>query len=144
MRHGGARSMIQKAFALFKRLETRLRTKLSHHPILYTFIGGVAIVLFWKGVWDTADLFPFFLEGPVLILISFVVLLITGLFVSFFVGDRMILSNLASEERRARKTEETMETEEVTLEEVKSTLQHIDEEIHALKDTEHKPPQEKK
>lgn len=143
MRHGGARSMIQKAFALFKRLETRLRTKLSHHPILYTFIGGVAIVLFWKGVWDTADLFPF-LEGPVLILISFVVLLITGLFVSFFVGDRMILSNLASEERRARKTEETMETEEVTLEEVKSTLQHIDEEIHALKDTEHKPPQEKK
>lgn len=120
-----------------------LRAKLSRHPILYTFIGGVAIVLFWKGVWDTADLFPF-LGGPVLILISSVVLLVTGLFISFFVGDRMILTNLASEERRVKKAEEAVETEEVTLEEVKSTLQHIDEEIHALKDAEQKQAQEKK
>ena len=55
-----------------------MRISLSHRPILYACVGGVGIVLFWKGVWETAELFPV-LFGPVSFLISVVILLLTGL-----------------------------------------------------------------
>ena len=71
-------------FHFFDKLEDHIRAVLSRHNILYAFIGGVAIVLFWRGVWMTADMIPF-LTGPMSIFISVVVLLGTRLFFSFFI-----------------------------------------------------------
>src|SRR3989338_7814156 len=89
--------MLKKTLHYFDKLEDGIRARLSRMPILYTFIGGVAIVLFWRGVWITADEFPI-LTGPVSILIGFLVLLLTGFFVSFFVGDVIILSGQQKKE----------------------------------------------
>ena len=41
----------------FDKIEDKIRGKLSHYPIFYAFIGGVGIVIFWRGVWHTADFF---------------------------------------------------------------------------------------
>lgn len=124
--------MIKLLIRFFDRLEDKIRSRLSRHPIFYTVIGGVAIVLFWKGVWETADLFPF-LYGPYAIIISVVILLITGLFVSFFIGDRIILSGLKKEKKLVEKTEAEIEEEEDVLGEIQEDVARIESEIHALR-----------
>ena len=37
------------------KLEYRVRFWFSKRPIFYGLIGGVGVVLFWRGVWHTAD-----------------------------------------------------------------------------------------
>lgn len=125
------KNIFQKTFWFFDKLEDKVRERLSRHPVLYTIIGGVAIVLFWKGVWETAELFPF-LFGPVSIIISVAILLVTGLFVSFFIGDRIILSGIKGEKKLVEKTEREIEEEEVELEELDTDIHRIEKEIHAL------------
>lgn len=124
--------MFKPIIRFFDRLEDKIRSRLSRHPILYTIIGGIAIVLFWKGVWETAELFPF-LYGPYAIIISVVILLVTGLFVSFFIGDRIILSGIKKEKKLVEKTETEIEAEEDILEDIQSDVTRIEKEIHALR-----------
>src|SRR3989344_9228861 len=97
----------------FERVEDRTRGRLSRLPIIYAIIGGVSIVLFWRGVWNLADflaiqggLWTFLFDPFVSLLISIGLLLGTGLFVSFFIGDRIILSGLKHEKKVDEKTEE--------------------------------------
>ncbi|MBI5079399.1 hypothetical protein HZB06_01870 [Candidatus Wolfebacteria bacterium] len=75
--------MVRKIVRFFDKLEDRIRAVLSRWPIVYAFIGAVGIVLFWRGVWITADMFPF-MSGPVSVFISIIALLLTGFFVYFF------------------------------------------------------------
>lgn len=109
----------------FDKLEDKTRMRLSNYPLIYAFVGGVAIVLFWRGVWHTADSFPF-MTGPVSLIASVIVLLATGLFVSFFVGENIILTGLKHEKKLAEKTEAEIKTE-------KDDLYEIIQEIRALK-----------
>ncbi|TSC81905.1 MAG: Uncharacterized protein G01um101420_688 [Parcubacteria group bacterium Gr01-1014_20] len=125
------KNLFEKTFWFFDKLEDKVRGRLSRHPVLYTAIGGVAIVLFWKGVWETAELFPF-LFGPVSIIVSVATLLITGLFVSFFIGDRIILSGIKGEKKLVEKTEKEIEEEEGEIEELDADIHRIEKEIHAL------------
>ncbi|MBI3589178.1 MAG: hypothetical protein HY093_02070 [Candidatus Liptonbacteria bacterium] len=124
--------MLRKIIHFFDRLEDKVRGRLSHHPILYTIIGAVAIVLFWRGVWMVADMFDF-LTGWVSIAISVFVLLITGLFVSFFIGDRIVLSGLKGEKKLVEKAESEIETEEDVLDELHDDVERIEKEVHALR-----------
>ena len=115
--------MIKRIIKFFDKLEDKIRFKLSKHPIPYSIIGGVFVVLFWKGVWDTADMFPFF-SGPILITVSLIALLLTGLLVSFFVTDRIIHSGWKNEEKIIIKTEiEAKESERL----IKEAIIKIDE-----------------
>jgi hypothetical protein len=118
----------------FDKFEDRIRALLSRHVILYSLIGGVAIVLFWRGVWMLAD--EIGLSSISSIFISVVIMLATGLFVSFFVGDRIVLSGLRREKKVIDKTEEELKAESVTLIEVKDELKKIEKEIEHL-DTDH-------
>ncbi len=108
----------------FDKLEDKVRRALSRRPIVYTLIGGIGIVLFWRGVWMTADLFPF-LSGPVSIALSVAILMITGLFVSFFIGDEIIIEGLKQEKKITEKTESEIKTEETTLRQIKKDLDAI-------------------
>ena len=40
---------------IVRKLELRTQAYLSHHPKLYALIVGIGIVLFWRGVWHSAD-----------------------------------------------------------------------------------------
>ena len=102
---------LREIFHFFDKLVDEIRHGLSKHPIVYAFIGGFATVLFWRGVWEFADYFPFLTPG-MSIIISAVILIATGTFVSFFVGETIIESGLREDKRIDQKTEEEVIKEE--------------------------------
>ena len=124
------KNLWHRTYNYFDKFEDGIRGYLSRRPILYTFIGGVAIVLFWRGIWHTADLFPW-LTGPVSILISVVILLATGLFVSYFVGDMIIISGLNKEKKTTEKNEEEIHNE---LEKEEHVIDRLEQKIDTLTD----------
>lgn len=116
--------MDNKIFRFFDKLEDYLRHTLSRMPLVYTLVGGVAIVLFWKGVWETAEWFPF-LYGPFAIIISVIILLSIGLFVSFFIGDQIIISGLKGEKKLIEKTEDEIRLETSHLDRIHKELKEL-------------------
>ncbi len=113
----------------FDYLEDRVRSKLSHYPIPYAIIGGVGVVLFWRGIWDAADWIG--MSWQMSLLVSFVILLTTGLFVSFFVGEDIILTGLNRQKKLEERTEEEIKTERDDIDELKSDIKEIK---HILKE----------
>lgn len=124
--------MVKIVIKFFDRLEDKVRAALSRRPIIYTFIGAIAIVLFWRGVWMTADMFGF-MTGPVSILISIAILLLTGLFVSFFIGDRLLISGLKQEKKLTEKAESEIRTEGDMINEIRFKIEKIENSIQELK-----------
>lgn len=115
----------------FDKLEDKIRGVLSHRPIVYAFIGSVGIVLLWRGIWMTADMFDF-MTGPVSILISITLLMAIGLFVSFFIGDQILLSGIKEEKRLDEKTEEEIRGEVVSLRQIKNDIEEIKNHLRKL------------
>ena len=122
------KTYFKRILNFFDKLEDRVRGYLSKRPILYTCIGGIGVVLFWRGIWHTADMIPF-LTGPVSLAISTVILLVSGLFVSYFVGDMIIISGLKKEKKLFEKTEEEVAGEEADIELVNTRLGRIEENL---------------
>lgn len=132
--------MFKRIVVFFDKFEDRVRGHLSHYPIVYTIIGGIAIVLFWRGVWHTADLLQskggilgFLFYEPVSMLIVTVILLATGLFVSYFIGDSIILSGAKSQKKLAEKTSKEVLEEESSLIEIKHVVDSIKAEVDEIK-----------
>lgn len=130
--------MIKEVFKFFDKLEDRVRGKLSHYPILYAILGGVGVVLFWRGIWHIAD--DINLGSSVSLVIGSVILLMTGVFVSEFIGSKLIISDLVGEEKLTEKEEKEIETEETQLKNLQNTLNklekkldHIDEDLERKK-----------
>ncbi|MDO8620425.1 MAG: hypothetical protein Q7R64_03715 [bacterium] len=124
----------------FDKVEDKARAKLSRSPIVYGVIGGTAIVMFWRGVWHTADIleqsggmWETLLGAQVSMVLSAIVLLLTGLFVSFFIGDRIILSGLTREKKLEEKTESEVRAEGTLLIDIYKKLEHLEKEIATLK-----------
>src|SRR3989344_3609407 len=113
--------MVRNIIYFFDKLEDKIRGKLSRAPILYALLGGVGVVLFWRGVWHIAD--EASLNSFLSIMLGTIILLITGIFVSAFVGNRLIISGLYGEKKLAEKTEEEIETEGQQLEKMQKTIE---------------------
>jgi hypothetical protein len=128
---------IKEIVRFFDKLEDKVRGKLSHYPILYALIGGVGVVLFWRGVWHTAD--DFNLGSIISAIIGVVVLLTTGVFVSSFIGNKIIISGLVGEKKLAKKEEGEIEkeegeieTEETQIKNLQSTLTRLEKKLDHL------------
>ncbi len=117
----------------FDKLEDKIRAALSRRPVIYAFVGGTAIVLFWRGVWMVADTIPF-LTGPVSMLVSIAMLLAIGLFVSFFIGDTILISGLKKEKRLDEKVASEVKTELDILNDIQKRLNDIEKELKTLKE----------
>ena len=124
--------MIKATMKFFDKLEDGVRAWLSRYPLLYGLVGGVAIVLFWRGVWHTADQFSF-MTGPTSLLISGLVLLLTGLFVSFFVGENIILTGLKHEKKLVEKEEAEIKTEGDDIVEIKLAMKELKKDLEEIK-----------
>lgn len=125
-------STFKKIIHFFDRLEDGLRANLSHWPIFYAFVGGVGIVLFWKGVWEFAELFPQLFGIPSMIL-GLLLILPTGLFVSFFIGDNIILSGYKREKKLAERTEYELRSEIDAIKIMTQRIEHIEKGIRNLR-----------
>lgn len=133
---------MRKVVHFFDKLEDIVRIALSRKPILYAFIGAVGIVLIWKGVWETAELFPF-LFGPMSVALGVLILLLSGLFVSQFIGDSIILSGFKREKKFVEKTEQEVKAEIADLQGIAKELRHIEEDLHRVTGDMHSEPREK-
>ncbi len=119
--------MYKNILHFFDKLEDNVRGHLSRHPLVYALIAGTGVILFWRGIWHAAD--DISMSSSLSIVIGIVILLITGVFVSAFVGNRLLLSGLKGEKKLAEMTKEELETEEDELKHVEKILNKIEGEI---------------
>lgn len=124
--------MIKGFFEFFDKLEDKIRGSLSHYPVAYAIIGGIGIVLFWRGVWHMAD--DIALSSFESILLGATILLATGLFVSFFVGENIIITGIRRERKLMDKTESELKEEVHDLREIKEEIKKIEIEIKEMRD----------
>lgn len=125
--------MVKKIINFFDKLEDGVRNRLSHAPILYALIGAVGIILMWKGVEETAALFPL-LYGPASFVLGAIILLMSGLLVSFFIGDSIIISGFKKEKKLVEKSEmDILKAEHTQTKEIITKLDHLEKDIEGLK-----------
>ena len=134
--------MIKKTVKFFDKLEDHIRGRLSHIPVLYGIIGAVFVVLFWRGVWHTADMFEnwggawgVLFSAPVTAIVSAVALLLSGLFVASFIGSHIIISGLKKEKKLIDKTESEISSEGSELAEVRQELKSESDELIQVKNS---------
>lgn len=136
-------NMFKKIFFFFDKLEDGVRKWLSHHPLLYAFIGGTGVVIFWRGIWHSADFImefyfsvslanqsidstiPIWWDGPLSIVIGLVMLLATGIFVSSFIGNEIIISGIRGEKKMVEKTEMEMQSETESVKDIKREIKAV-------------------
>ena len=140
---------LRKISDFFDKLEDKIRRRLSHYPILYAFIGGVGVVLFWRGVWHSADFISEIIftiqldgtidlgnlpwwDGPLSLVVGCAMLLSTGLFVFDFIGNELIISGLKGEKKVAEKTEEEVRTDTGVLGGIKAEVDSISERLDEI------------
>ena len=141
--------VFQKIYNLADKLEDKVRGKLSHYPIIYAFIGGSGIIIFWRGIWHTMDyLMEFFFlgfngfgvpsllwwDGPLSIAIGVVLLLTVGLFVTSFIGNEIIISGLKREKKIVEKTEEEVGEELNEDKKIKHEIHEMDGRLRRIED----------
>ncbi len=135
----GAPTNMKRILNFFDKFEDHVRGNLSRYPILYTIIGSIAIILFWRGVWHTADILQakggilgFIFYEPVNMIIVVIVLLATGLFVSYFIGDTILISGLKQQKKTTEKTEKEIKDEEVRLDEIRDSIKELKSEVEEI------------
>lgn len=94
--------MFKKITRAIVDFETKTRRLLKKYPLAYTVLGAVFLILFWKGVEDTASMYSF-LSGPILLVFTIPVLILLGLFLPFFIADRSTLTKIEEEEKIVEK-----------------------------------------
>lgn len=140
---------------MFKKIERKIEHYLSHYPKMYALIVGVGIVLFWRGVWHSADyLHEFFTyfhsassislidgqwwDGPLSFVIGSLILYFTGAFTSSFIGNELILSGLRGERRLEERTGAEVKSEIIAIADIKDELIQVSKKLDALEKQNHK------
>ena len=118
-------------FKFFDRLEDKIRRRLSRRPLIYAFIGSIGIILIWRGIWMIADNLN--IPGWLSVLSGIAISMATGLFVSFFVGDTIIISGIKEEKRIDEATEEEIKREGMILAEIHKDVGEIKKQLTEIK-----------
>lgn len=134
---------------LISKISKKIQHSLSHRPVLYALIVGASIVLFWRGVWHSADYIHALIsdlylgsstsvlsiswwDGPLSLVTGSIILYITGAFTSSFIGNELILSGLRGERRLSEKTEADLKEEVVAIADIKDELSIISKKLEML------------
>jgi hypothetical protein len=98
-------------------------------------------VLFWRGVWHTADILQeqggwlgwLFYEPTNMVIVT-IILLASGLFVSYFIGDTILLSGMRGEKKIADKTEREIREEEFEIKKIQASIKEIEKDVEQIKE----------
>lgn len=133
--------LIHTIYYFFDKLEDHIRGRLARHPFIYTFIGGAGVVLFWRGVWHVADdlqamggTLGIIFSSTGSIILGMIILLATGLFVSVFVGDSIIMSGIKHDKKIIERTIEDVELEKSDIEKLLEAVIGMKKELEILED----------
>jgi hypothetical protein len=122
---------------------------LSHHSYLYATIAGIGIVLFWRGVWHSADSVHLYIrnynssisllehpwwDGPLSFIVGCFILYITRAFVSSFIGNELILSGLRVEKKLTEETESDVKLEVLVIGDIKQEISSIGKKLEELEE----------
>jgi len=140
----------KKIYNLGDKAEDKVRGRLSHFPIIYAFLGGAGIIIFWRGIWHTADyameyffatkylvapditVSTLWWDGPLSILVGATILLLSGLFVTSFIGNEIIISGLKGEKKLTEKTEEDVRLDLEESGEMKKQIRDISKKLEKI------------
>lgn len=132
--------MFKKIVNYFDKLEDKVRMRLSHRSIIYAFIGGTGTVLVWRAIWHSADILMkkggilgFIFYEPITLIWASIILLMTGLFVSNLIGERVIISGLKREKKATDRTEVEIIKEDDKLKELKEQLIQMSKDMQEIK-----------
>ncbi|MFZ2038554.1 MAG: hypothetical protein WAV11_01275, partial [Minisyncoccia bacterium] len=118
-----------------------IRGWISKRPVLFGLIGGFAVVEFWRGVWHLTD-YLFYINGTdpygwvsstFSIVIGGLIMLSTGLYVSLFVGDSIIISGIKKEKKFFEKTIDELSADDQKLRKIESQLANIEKVLLEIK-----------
>lgn len=134
--------------SFLRKAEASFRAQLRKYPPLYALVGGIGIVLFWRGTWYCADYayalfvpgsmnavslgWPSAADGALSFVIGSLLLLSTGLFVSELAGSETVLREEKKEEQVVThevKAVEQMKKEATELPGIEAEIQHIEREL---------------
>lgn len=142
--------MLNAILSFFDRLEDVVRGFLSRRPIIYAVIAGTGVTLFWRGVWYIADYISqatfsllsgntlgiettiVWWDGPLSMIIGTLLLLISGAFVSTFIGNELILSGIKGEKKLFEKTEVELRENQGDIKEINLKIDTLTIEIENL------------
>ena len=125
-------NILKKFYDSFNKLGDKVRIKLAHMPLIYALIGSIGIVSIWRGVeMISSDLG---MSGWFSLIFGILIATSTGLFVSFFIGDNIIISGLNKEKRIDENTEEEIHAEKEEIEKERTTLIEIKKDIKEIKE----------
>ncbi len=133
--------MIQQIYRFFDKLEDKVRFLLSHYPIIYAFIGAIGTIAFWRGCWHAVDIiseqilstqnFPI-LNSLLSLAFGMIVLLLSGLFVSNFIGNEILISGLRGSKKLTEKTENEVRVDIEVSDKIQSQLEALTNQITHL------------
>lgn len=115
---------------IFLRIEERARTYFERVPFLHAFLGGVGVVLFWRGVWEIAD--RIHIDPIVSIVVGSLLLGAIGLFLHTFVGNAIIIKNVEKDKRMTTKAEHEIAAVEKDIKREGATLDQLSAKIDRL------------
>jgi hypothetical protein len=94
-------------------------------------ISGIGIVMFYRGLWLVLDEYPFF-TGWVTLVIATMLLMLSGVFVSQFVSNHVILSGIKRDKKMVEKVGEQLKTDTELTQEVLERVKRIEEKLQSL------------
>jgi hypothetical protein len=115
---------------IFLRIEERARTYFERVPFLHAFLGGVGVVLFWRGVWEVADRIQ--IDPIVSIVVGSLLLGAIGLFLHTFVGNAIIIKNVEKDKRMTTRAEHEIAVVEKDIKQEGATLEQLSAKIDRL------------
>ncbi len=126
-----------KVTQVLLQIENSARDFFENIPFTHAFLAGVGVILFWRGVWELADIMM--LDPIASILLGCVMLGGIGLFIHTFVGNAIIIKNVRKEEylekeanTRISKVEKNIELEDATVQKLIEKIDSLEKKIDAL------------
>jgi hypothetical protein len=133
--------MFKAILHFFDKFEDHVRGWISKRPVLFGLVGGFAVVEFWRGVWHLTDYFfsingfdPYgWVSSTFSIVVGSLIMLSTGLYVSLFVGDSIIISGIKKEKKFFEKTIDELSEDDQQLKKIENKLANIEKMLGEIK-----------